>query len=405
MRLYRGPKDPEDMFFVRVFHFGEPLPLSDLIPVLEHMGVRTISENPYRIGNPIRAVSIHDLELSFGRPIDLAAIGERFEDTFVRVWSGMADNDSFNRLVLLAQLDWREVAMLRAYARYMKQTQFGFSQEFISDTLAKHPSITRQLVELFVERFEPGGTADTKPLHEQIIARSIRVSLLNEDRILRRVLDSIEATQRTNYFQRDGDGAPKPVLVLKLAPQFLPNIPAPVPLHEIVVHSPRVEGVHLRAGPIARGGLRWSDRAEDYRTEVLGLVKAQTVKNAVIVPTGAKGGFFVRRPPAARDAFDDRGDRMLSSVRERLARCDRQHRRWRGRAAGARPSIRWRRSVSGRGRRQRDRDILGLRQRSGGCIRLLVGRCVRIGWFERLRPQEDGNHGARRVDLRATPLQ
>ncbi len=150
------------MFFLRVFHLGEPLPLSDLIPVLEHMGVRTIGENPYRIGNPIRAVSIHDLELCFGRPIDIAAIGARFEETFVRVWSGAADDDSFNRLVLLAQLDWREVAMLRAYAAYMKQTQFGFSQEFISDTLAKHPQITQQLVKLFVERFEPDGAADTQ---------------------------------------------------------------------------------------------------------------------------------------------------------------------------------------------------------------------------------------------------
>ncbi len=312
MRLYRGANDPADMFFLRVFHLGEPLPLSDLIPVLEHMGVRTIGENPYRIGTAVRTVSIHDLELRFGRPnagearvppLDIAAVGARFEETFVRVWSGAADEDSFNRLVLLAQLEWREVAMLRAYAAYMKQTQFGFSQEFISDTLSKHPQITKQLVNLFVERFEPDGTGDTTSLHDEIIALLDRVELLNEDRILRRILDSIEATQRTNYFQRGADGAPKPQLVLKLAPRVLPNIPAPVPLHEIVVYSPRVEGVHLRAGPIARGGLRWSDRAEDYRTEVLGLVKAQTVKNAVIVPTGAKGGFFVRRPPATRDAL------------------------------------------------------------------------------------------------------
>jgi glutamate dehydrogenase len=303
MRLYRGPEDPEDMFFLRVFHLGEPLPLSDLIPVLEHLGVRAIGENPYRVSGTARTVSIHDFELCFGRPIDVAAVGARFEDTFVHVWSGAADDDSFNRLVLLAGIDWREVAMLRAYAAYMKQTQFGFGREFISDTLCKHPEITHRLIRLFVERFDPGGRGDGQALHAEIVALVDRVELLNEDRILRRVLELIEATVRTNYFQRDGEGAPRPQLALKLAPRVLRNIPPPVPLYEIIVFSPRVEGVHLRAGPIARGGLRWSDRPEDYRTEVLGLVKAQIVKNAVIVPTGAKGGFFVRQPPATREAF------------------------------------------------------------------------------------------------------
>ena len=303
MRLYRGPEDPEDMFYLRVFHLGEPLPLSDLIPALEHMGVRAIGEHPYRINCASAAIAIHDFELSFGRPLDIAAVGGRFEDAFVRVWNGAADDDSFNRLILIAGLDWREVSVLRTYARYMKQTQFGFGQEFISDTLSKHPLIASHLAQLFVERFDPDGKGDGRALREQIVVLLDRVELLNEDRILRRLLDLIQATQRTNYFQRDAEGAPKPQLALKIAPRFLPNIPAPVPLHEIVVFSPRVEGLHLRAGPIARGGLRWSDRLEDYRTEVLGLVKAQTVKNAVIVPTGAKGGFFVRNPPAARDAL------------------------------------------------------------------------------------------------------
>ena len=307
MRLYRGPEDPEDMFFLRVFHLGEPLPLSDLIPVLEHMGVRTIGENPHRICAATRTVSMHDLELCFGRPIDIAAVGARFEETFVRVWSGAADDDSFNRLVLIAQLDWRQVAMVRAYARYLKQTQFGFGQEFISDTLCKHPQITHDLVQIFFARFDPDGDGDGQTLRANLFAQLDQVALLNEDRILRRVLELIEATQRTNYFQRGADGEPKPQLALKLAPRLLPNIPPPIPLHEILVFSPRVEGVHLRAGPIARGGLRWSDRAEDYRTEVLGLVKAQTVKNAVIVPTGAKGGFFVRRPPITRDALAAEG--------------------------------------------------------------------------------------------------
>jgi glutamate dehydrogenase len=303
MRLYRGPEDPQDMFFLRVFHLGEPLPLSDLLPALEHMGVRAIGEHPYRISCASRTVSIHDFELSFGRPIDIAAVGARFEETFVRVWSGAADNDSFNRLVLMAGLDWREVAVLRAYALYMKQTRFGFGQEFVSNTLCGHPEISSRLARLFVERFDPDGNGDGQALRGEIVALLDQVALLNEDRILRRLLELIEVTQRTNYFQRDTHGAPKPQLALKLAPRLLSGIPAPVPLHEIIVFSPRVEGLHLRGGPIARGGLRWSDRLEDYRTEVLGLVKAQVVKNAVIVPTGAKGGFFVRRPPAGREAL------------------------------------------------------------------------------------------------------
>ncbi|HTO58171.1 MAG TPA: NAD-glutamate dehydrogenase domain-containing protein, partial [Pseudomonadales bacterium] len=268
-----------------------------------HLGVRAIGEQPYRLNGGARTVAIHDFELSFGRPIDIAAASARFEDAFVRIWNGAADDDSFNRLVLHAGLGWREVAVLRAYARYMKQTAFGFGQEFIADTLCKHADVTAGLIRLFVERFDPDGAGDGRAIAAELRAAIDRVELLNEDRILRRMIESIEATVRTNYFQRDADGAPKPQLALKLAPQRLTNIPPPVPLYEIVVLSPRVEGLHLRAGPIARGGLRWSDRHEDYRTEVLGLVKAQTVKNAVIVPTGAKGGFVVRRPPAARDAM------------------------------------------------------------------------------------------------------
>jgi glutamate dehydrogenase len=303
MRLYRGPEDPDDMFFLKVFHLGEPLPLSDLLPALENMGVRVIGEHPYRISGAGRTISIHDFELSAGRPVDIADISLRFQAAFVRVWSGDADDDAFNRLVLKAGLDWREVAILRAYASYLKQTRFGFSQEFIRDTLCTHPDVARALAELFVERFDPDGTSDGRSRRHEILARLDQVQLLNEDRVLRRFLELIEATQRTNYFQRDVDGAPKPQLAIKLAPRLLSDMPPPAPLHEIFVFSPRMEGLHLRSGPIARGGIRWSDRMEDYRTEVLGLVKAQIVKNAVIVPTGAKGGFCVRRPPASRDAY------------------------------------------------------------------------------------------------------
>jgi glutamate dehydrogenase len=307
MRLYRGPEDPDTMFFLKVFHLGEPPTLSALLPALENMGVRVIGEHPHRISGPRRSISIHDFELSFDGPIDVADVSLRFEAAFIRVWNGDVDNDAFNRLVLKAGLDWREVAVLRAYAHYLKQIRFVFSEEFIRDTLCAHPMIARALAQLFIERFDPKGNGDCAARRREILAQLDSVELLNEDRVLRRFLELIEATERTNYFQRTVDGAPKPQLALKLAPQRLGNVPPPVPLHEIFVFSPRVEGLHLRAGPIARGGLRWSDRMEDYRTEVLGLVKAQVVKNAVIVPTGAKGGFVVRRPPAARDAYAAEG--------------------------------------------------------------------------------------------------
>jgi glutamate dehydrogenase len=307
MRLYRGPEDPDNMFFLKVFHLGEPPTLSALLPSLENMGVRVIGEHPYRISSPKRSISIHDFELSFDGPIDVADVSLRFEAAFIRIWNGDADNDAFNRLVLKAGLDWREVAVLRAYSRYLKQIRFGFSQEFIRDTLCAHPMIARALAQFFVARFDPKGNGDCDSRKREILAQLDGVELLNEDRVLRRFFDLIEATERTNYFQRNDDGSPKSQLALKLAPQRLGSIPPPVPLHEIFVFSPRVEGLHLRAGSIARGGLRWSDRMEDYRTEVLGLVKAQTVKNAVIVPTGAKGGFVVRRPPATRDAYAAEG--------------------------------------------------------------------------------------------------
>jgi glutamate dehydrogenase len=303
LRLYRGPEDAEDTAYLKVFHLGEPPRLSDLIPVLENLGVRVVGQHPFRIATATRTVSIHDFELSLGRPLDVASISERFETAFVRIWSNHADNDPFNRLVLAAGLDWREVVVLRAYSRYLKQLRFGFSQEFIRDALYANPAIANALTRLFVQRFDPDAGGDAPQVHDEVMALLDQVQLLNEDRVLRRFAELIDATQRTNYFQHDAMGEPKPQLALKLAPRLLDHVPAPVPLHEIFVFSPRVEGVHLRAGPVARGGLRWSDRMDDYRTEVLGLMKAQVVKNALIVPTGAKGGFFVRRPPDGRDAL------------------------------------------------------------------------------------------------------
>jgi glutamate dehydrogenase len=222
------------------------------------MGVRAIGEHPYRRNGSARTVSIHDLELCAGRPIDIAAVGERFEETFVRIWRGTADDDSLNRLVLVGGLEWREVIVLRAYGRYMKQTLFGFDQEFISDTLFKHPETARLLIQLFVERFDPDSNGDGQALHEEILARLDRVELLNEDRILRRMLELIEATDRTNYFQRTQEGAPKDLLALKFAPHRLANIPAPVPLSESWFFRPAWSASSRRTDRARR--LRWSDR-------------------------------------------------------------------------------------------------------------------------------------------------
>ncbi|NJN52528.1 MAG: NAD-glutamate dehydrogenase [Gammaproteobacteria bacterium] len=308
LRLHRSPEEADNVVHLKVFHKGSALPLSDILPVLENMGVRVVAENPFLITALDRVVSIHDYRLELRQELDLVDVGDRFERAFIQTWNAVNDNDTFNRLILSARLDWREATVLRAYARYMKQIRFGFSQEFIADTLSAHPAIAGKLVAYFLARFAPSGTGDAgKDIREQILTLLDGVALLNEDRILRRFVELIDATLRTNYFQRGADGQPKPQLCFKFAATKISAMPAPVPKFEIFVFSPRVEGVHLRGGPIARGGLRWSDRHEDYRTEVLGLVKAQVVKNAVIVPTGAKGGFVVRRPPAEREAFQKEG--------------------------------------------------------------------------------------------------
>jgi len=309
--FYRRPSEPAERLHLKIFHLGSTLPLSDVIATLENMGLRIRAEHPYNIerpGEPLAALL--DFDLIYPDALDLNEIGERFADAFQRIWAGAVDDDRYNRLLLAAGLNWRQVNVLRTYARYMKQIRFGFSQEFISDTLCKHPAIAAALVEFFERRFDPAAAADTDPapLHEQLVAAFDNVALLNEDRILRRYLALMEATARVSHFRTHPDsGAHRPYLALKLKPRSISDMPKPVPAYEIFVASPAMEGVHLRGGPIARGGLRWSDRAEDYRTEVLGLVKAQTVKNAVIVPTGAKGGFIVRHGAEDPDAFRKQG--------------------------------------------------------------------------------------------------
>lgn len=294
-RFYHLPEDEENQLRLKVFHLGGLLPLSDLVSKLENMGLVVAEEAPYKLQTASgKVVSLHDFLLVFSGHIDLGEAGGRFNDAFERVWTGQVEDDRYNRLVLAAGLTWRQVTVLRSYARYLKQIRFGFSQSFISDTLVAHPELSNLLLRCFEARFEPGGKSSVAAkLQKQILTSLEDVALLNEDRILRRILDLINATKRTNYFRKT-DGQPRSYLSLKLSPAEIPDMPRPMPEFEIFVCAPHFEGVHLRGGRIARGGLRWSDRLEDYRTEVLGLVKAQIVKNGVIVPTGAKGGFVLK---------------------------------------------------------------------------------------------------------------
>lgn len=289
----------------KVFRRSEPLELSSMVPMLENLGFRVMGEHPYQI-TPKRGgdVWVHDFKLLFGMDaeVDVSAVRNTFKEAFKAVWYGDTENDSFNHLVVGARLDWRVVALLRLYARYMKQLGSNYSQTFIADTLVSNLDITRNFVALFHCLFDPRfvntsseeyGRAER--LNEKIMEALDLVSNLNEDKLLRSYLQLINATKRTNFFQSDGDDKYKSYLSVKLSPIDLNDAPEPRPLYEIFVYSPRVEGVHMRSGKVARGGLRWSDRLEDYRTEILGLFKAQQVKNAVIVPTGAKGGFVSKQ--------------------------------------------------------------------------------------------------------------
>ena len=308
MNLYVPLEAEAGQLNFKLFRAGEPVPLSHSLPMLERMGVRVVDERPAEItrldGTP---VWIHDfgMTLASDTEFDVDRVRPLFHDAFLQVWQGASENDDFNRLTLLAGLSWREVSIIRAYARYMKQAAFTFSQSYMEQTLAAYPQFAGHLVELFRLRFDPAEAAGREKrcesLHDEMVEILDSIANLDEDRILRQFLALIEATLRTNYFQRDGNGKFKPYTSFKLDPTRIPNLPEPRPAFEIFVYSPRVEGVHLRGGKVARGGLRWSDRMEDFRTEILGLVKAQIVKNAVIVPVGSKGGFVVKNPPAGGD--------------------------------------------------------------------------------------------------------
>ncbi|MFI1539521.1 NAD-glutamate dehydrogenase [Streptomyces anandii] len=310
---------PEERRF-KIYQKGGSVSLSHVLPVLSRLGVEVTDERPYELRCADRTTAwIYD----FGLRMPKAASGapgsgdylgddarDRFQDAFAAAWTGKAENDGFNALVLSAGLTWREAMVLRAYAKYLRQAGSTFSQDYMEDTLRNNVHTTRLLVNLFEARMAPerqrAGHELVDALLEEVDAALDQVASLDEDRILRSFLTVIKATLRTNFFQEAHGGRPHDYVSMKFDPQAIPDLPAPRPAYEIWVYSPRVEGVHLRFGKVARGGLRWSDRREDFRTEILGLVKAQMVKNTVIVPVGAKGGFVAKQlpdPSVDRDAW------------------------------------------------------------------------------------------------------
>ncbi|MEV6582521.1 NAD-glutamate dehydrogenase [Streptomyces sp. NPDC051582] len=304
----------------KIYRTGEQVSLSAVLPVLQRLGVEVTDERPYELRCSDRTNAwIYDFGLRMPLPAGngdatLSYLGddarERFQDAFAAVWQGDAENDNFNTLVLSAGLTWRQAVVLRAYAKYLRQAGVNFSQDYMEDTLRNNVHTTRLLVSLFEARMSPGrqsaGTELIDAMLEELDGALDQVASLDEDRILRSFLTLIKATLRTNFFQLNDAGEPHSYVSMKFDPQAIPELPAPRPAYEIWVYSPRVEGVHLRFGKVARGGLRWSDRREDFRTEILGLVKAQMVKNTVIVPVGAKGGFVAKNlpdPSVDRDAW------------------------------------------------------------------------------------------------------
>ncbi len=347
MSFYHPPHAPETLRF-KVYRSGGDIALSEVLPQLENLGLRVLTEHVYEIASDPTPLSIQDFEVQPSAKLTFTVeqVGALFEDAFEQIWRGNAENDGFNRLVLGAKLSWRQIAMLRGYCKYLLQAGVAFSQAYMEDTLNQYPAIAGLLVELFLAKFDPRreslsadelakdstslvvemqaliphavqdahpglitelGNALSLSRAEQIAAVEDAIGVLlenvaslDEDRILRSFVAAIHATLRTSFFQR-WDGAHRGYIAYKLDSHKVPELPKPVPYREIWVCAPRVEGIHLRFGAVARGGLRWSDRREDFRTEVLGLVKAQMVKNTLIVPVGSKGGFFVKKAPVGGD--------------------------------------------------------------------------------------------------------
>ena len=309
--LYRPVESDERTLRLRVYRMDAPVPLSASLPVLENLGLEVLDEASYEVRRAGREpVFLHDFGMRSARAIpDVESVKAITEQALMAVARGEIENDGFNRLTPSAALAADDVVVLRAYAKYAKQTGFTFSQAYIEQTLAAHAPITAKLVAFFHARFDPARDSNREAMQKELEAEIRKgldgVSIADEDKILRRYLHLMRATQRTNHWVRDAAGRKKPFLALKFQSQQVPDLPEPRPLFEIFVYSTRFEAIHLRGGKVARGGLRWSDRPEDFRTEVLGLMKAQMVKNAVIVPVGSKGGFVLKAAPpmSEREAY------------------------------------------------------------------------------------------------------
>ncbi|MGQ8363655.1 NAD-glutamate dehydrogenase [Glaciecola sp. 1036] len=299
--------DESDAVKLKLYHKNEPIHLSDVLPMLENFGLRVVDESPYKVTCEDGSVHwIMDFSMLHkgGKNFNMELAQELFQQAFADVWSAQLEDDAFNRLILGAGIPGRKVTIVRAYAKYMRQIGSLFSIDYLANTLACYPDIAELLINLFDQIFNPESKSTQKKIEsteESILKMLDSVSNLDDDRIIRRYLDLIKATLRTNFYQKDEQGCDKAYISFKLLPAEIPEMPLPLPKFEIFVYSPRVEGVHLRGGKVARGGLRWSDRMEDFRTEILGLVKAQQVKNTVIVPVGAKGGFVCKRMPMNAD--------------------------------------------------------------------------------------------------------
>jgi glutamate dehydrogenase len=314
LRLHRVPGEAATQLHLTLFRRGVAASISDVVPVMENFGLRVIAEHPYELSGPgALHARIQDFELAHATPFDIAKLGGRLTAAIESVWSGATENDGFNRLLPLTGLAAREIMVLRACGRYLLQTGLPFSQSYMERELRTYPGIALKLFQLFERRLNPARSAATRaqsqPLEDAIAHDLEAVTSLDADRILRAFLHVIRAMLRTNFWQLV-DGAQRPCLSFKLDSQAIPELPLPRPLFEVFIYSPEVEAIHLRMAPVARGGIRWSDRREDFRTEVLGLMKAQNVKNTVIVPMGAKGGFVVRRPRATTPE-----ERQLEGIR------------------------------------------------------------------------------------------
>ncbi|MFZ2315009.1 MAG: NAD-glutamate dehydrogenase domain-containing protein [Gammaproteobacteria bacterium] len=307
MNLYIAPGKTDSPLHLRLYQWQQNISLSDILPMLENLGLRTNSERSSKITlDKDEEIWISDFIVVYTQdmPFDIDNVNQLFEDAFNSIYFGKVENDGFNKLTLGASLSWREVQILRTYAKYLHQIRFRFSQPYIEAALIKHTSITNQLIALFKVLHDPSKNKKMGVINKtaaqieaQILQSLEAVTSLDEDRIIRRMLDLIKATLRTNYFQKDTQSDYKPYLSIKLDSHRIPEMPLPIPLYEIFVYSPRFEAIHLRNTRVARGGIRWSDRREDFRTEILGLMKAQVVKNSVIVPSGSKGGFVLKTPP------------------------------------------------------------------------------------------------------------